>query len=198
MEIPAELAASWHEARDMADYWDERKRRFAGRSSTGWGRSCNAVTPDGHKVGRRQGVRGGATSVATAGVPVVKARRSVKRAPTTPTTRTDACRLNTDDDNVLVLRHRRHGEGPPWPTGEARVHYPTTGIATAGSGRMSETAIEKVTPGVSALVEVYAEDLHAHSRHIDGPQWIRNSPQPFARIRTSTRRRTTRPPRCAS
>jgi hypothetical protein len=41
---------------------------------------------------------------------------------------------------------------------------------------MSETAIEKVTPGVSALVEVYAEDFtRALPRHIDGPQWIRNS-----------------------
>ena len=40
---------------------------------------------------------------------------------------------------------------------------------------MSETAIEKLTPGVSALVEVYAEDFTRTPRHIDGPQWIRNS-----------------------
>lgn len=44
------------------------------------------------------------------------------------------------------------------------------------SANYSETAIEKVTPGVSALVEVYAEDFtRALPRHIDGPQWIRNS-----------------------
>lgn len=68
VEIPAELAASWYEARDMADYWDERKRRFAGEVVDRLGPFRNAVTPDGHKVGRRQGVRGGGTTlVATAG-----------------------------------------------------------------------------------------------------------------------------------
>ena len=72
----AELAASWYEARDMADYWDERKRRFAGEVVDRLGPFRNAVTPDGHKVGRRQGVWGYDT-VATAGKSsVVKARRS--------------------------------------------------------------------------------------------------------------------------
>jgi hypothetical protein len=52
----------------MADYWDERKRRFAGEVVDRLGPFRNAVTPDGHKVGRRQGVRGGGTTlVATAG-----------------------------------------------------------------------------------------------------------------------------------
>ena len=56
----------------MADYWDERKRRFAGEVVDRLGPFRNAVTPDGHKVGRRQGVRGG---VRHSSPPPVKARR---------------------------------------------------------------------------------------------------------------------------
>ena len=45
---------------------------------------------------------------------------------------------------------------------------------------MSETAIEKVTPGVSALVEVYAEDPHALPGTSTGRSGFATPSQPFA------------------